>query len=149
MFSSSFSYISIISFFCFFSNRKINFFWLMACPIGDGPFLDILSNWGQIFRNIFYSFKRSVPKWTKCPKKNRPQLDKMSQKGPSPIGHYSFLCFTASYITIPADTEAFSDVIFPFIGIFTKKSQFFFTFSLIPCPSFPITTPSGPVRSWS
>ena len=68
-----------------------------------------------------------------------------------PIGNYfstlTILCFTASYTIIPVETDAFNDVTFPFIGILTLKSQLFFTFSLIPFPSFPITIPSGPVKS--
>ena len=56
-------------------------------------------------------------------------------------------CFRASYITIPAETEAFKDVIFPFIGIFTKKSQFSFTSLLIPKPSLPIIIASAPFKS--
>ena len=60
---------------------------------------------------------------------------------------YYILCFSASYITIPADTEALSDVIFPFIGIFTRKSQFSFTNLLIPNPSLPITMAIAPFKS--
>lgn len=57
---------------------------------------------------------------------------------------YLILCLTISYITIPADTDAFNEFIFPFIGIFTSPSQFFLTKSLIPKPSLPIimATPS-------
>ena len=56
-------------------------------------------------------------------------------------------CLIASYITIPAETEAFKDVIFPFIGIFTRKSQFSFTSLLIPNPSLPIIIAIGPFKS--
>ena len=62
---------------------------------------------------------------------------------------YFSLCCSASYKIIPVDTDAFNDVIFPFIGIFTKKSQLFFTLLLIPLPSLPITIPIGPVKSCS
>lgn len=61
---------------------------------------------------------------------------------------YFFLCLTISYITIPADTDAFSEFIFPFIGIFTNPSQFFFTKSLIPKPSLPIIMADPSLKSW-
>ena len=49
---------------------------------------------------------------------------------------------------IPVETEAFNEFTFPFIGIFTKKSQLFLVFWPIPFPSFPITIASGPVKSY-
>ena len=57
-----------------------------------------------------------------------------------------FLCLTTSYITIPAETDAFNDVIVPFIGIFSNTSQFSFTNLLIPNPSLPITIETEPVN---
>ena len=74
---------------------------------------------------------------------------KFLPKSPVPFVtfYYLFLCLTASYITIPADTDAFSDVTLPFIGIFTRKSQFFLTSSLIPNPSLPMTMAIGPFKS--
>jgi len=57
---------------------------------------------------------------------------------------YFILCLSASNTIIPVETDAFNESTFPLIGILTKKSQFFFTFSLIPEPSFPITIPIGP-----
>ena len=56
------------------------------------------------------------------------------------------LCFTTSYITIPAETEAFNELILPFIGILSNTSQFSFTKFDIPFPSFPITIAIAPVK---
>ena len=58
------------------------------------------------------------------------------------------LCLTASYITIPADTDALSDVISPFIGILINISAFSLTNFPIPKPSLPITIAKGPFKSW-
>ena len=58
------------------------------------------------------------------------------------------LCLTASYITIPADTDALSDVISPFIGILINISAFSLTNFPMPKPSLPITIAKGPFKSW-
>ena len=48
---------------------------------------------------------------------------------------------------IPAETEAFKEVICPFIGIFISISALTYTNLLIPNPSLPIITAKGPFKS--
>ena len=48
---------------------------------------------------------------------------------------------------MPAATEAFSELMFPFKGRDTTKSAFSFTRRPTPLPSEPITRAVGPVKS--
>src|SRR5699024_2851897 len=65
---------------------------------------------------------------------------------------YFFLasfCRTISNARTPAATDAFRESMSPLIGIEAVKSHASFTRRLTPSPSFPLTSPMGPVRSRS
>ena len=63
--------------------------------------------------------------------------------------YFALRCLTASYMKIPAATDALSEFILPNIGSFTIKSHFFCMSGLMPKPSEPITKAAAPVRSVS
>ena len=56
---------------------------------------------------------------------------------------FYLLCRKASYITIAAATEAFKELIFPFIGIEAIVSHLFLTRSESPDPSLPMSIAVG------
>lgn len=58
------------------------------------------------------------------------------------------LPFKTSYIIIPPATEAFKELIFPIIGIFTNKSHFLSVKLEIPFPSLPIINAHGPENQY-
>src|ERR1043166_6292362 len=62
---------------------------------------------------------------------------------------YCFLCRFASKSITPAATDTFRESIFPYIGIFTKASQFSATSRCSPLPSPPRTSALGRVQSQS
>ena len=66
---------------------------------------------------------------------------------PSRNSGYLLRCLKASYITTAAATEAFSEVILPFMGINDMESHLFFTNADNPFPSLPMTIAVGSLKS--